>query len=110
MPVRFEALDGYWLLQLQDGRVILNGEDLCKKYDYTGMWGYRFLKGKPFFFFKHKGNQKVRLSYNGKQLPHLWYDFVGDNGGWTVFGNEVMVWFGAVRGDQWYYVEAGMYE
>jgi hypothetical protein len=110
MPVRFEALDGYWLLQLQDGRVILNGEDLRKKYDYTGMWGYRFLKGKPFFFFTHKGDQKVRLSYNGKELPHLWYDFVGDNGGWKVFGNEVMVWFGAVRGDQWYNVEAGMYE
>jgi hypothetical protein len=110
MPVRFEAADGYWLLQIEDGRVILNGEDLCKKFDYTGMWGYRFLKGKPFFFFTHKGDQNVRLSYNGKELLNLCYDFVGDNGGWTVYGNEVMVWFGATRGDHWYYVEAGIYE
>jgi hypothetical protein len=110
MPVHFESLDGNWLLQIDDGRVILNGKDLCKKYGYSRMWRYRSLKGKPFFFFTHKGDEKIRLSYNGKELPHLWYDFVGDNGGWKVFGNEVMVWFGAVRGDQWYYVEAGMYE
>jgi hypothetical protein len=110
MPVHFEAFDGSWLLQIDDGRVILNGEDLCKKYGYSRMWRYRFLKGKPFFFFTPKGDEKIRLSYNGKELPHLWYDFVGDNGGWKVFGNGVMVWFGAVRGDQWYYVEAGMYK
>lgn len=110
MPVRFEAADGFWLLQIEDGRVILNGEDLCKKYGYTGMWGYRFFKGKPLFFFTHKGDQKVRLSYNGKELLNPCYDFVGDNGGWTVYGNEAMVWFGATRGDQWYYVEAGIYE
>jgi hypothetical protein len=110
IPVRFEALDRYWLLQIEDGRVILNGEDLCKKYGHSRMWGYRFLKGKPFFFFTHKGDKKIRLSYDGKEIPHLWYDFVGDNGGWTVSGNEVMVWFGAVREDQWYYVEAGIYE
>ena len=110
IPIRFEGIDRYWLLQIEDGRVILNGEDLCKKYGYTGMWGYRFIKGKPFFFFTHKGDRKVRLSYNGKELLNLCYDFVGDNGGWTVYGNEVMVWFGATRGDQWYYVEAGIYE
>jgi hypothetical protein len=110
MPAHFEVLDGHGLLQIDDGRVILDGEDLCKKYGYSRMWGYRFLKGKPFFFFTQKGDGKIRLSYKGKELPHLWYNFVGDNGGWKVFGNEVMVWFGAVRGDQWYYVEAGMYE
>jgi len=27
-----------------------------------------------------------------------------------VFGNEVMMWFGAMRGNQWYYVEAGVYK
>jgi hypothetical protein len=110
MPVRFESIDGYWLLQIEDGRVILNGEDLCKKFGYSGMWGYRLLKGKPFFFFTQKGDRKFRLSFNGKELLNPCYDFVGDNGGWTAYGNEVMVWFGATRGDQWYYVEAGIYE
>jgi hypothetical protein len=110
MPVRFGAGEGYWLLQMEDGRVILNGEDLRKKYGYAGMWGYRFFKGKPFYFFSHKGDQKIKISYDGKEIPNLWYNFVGDNGGWTAFGNEVMVWFGAVRGNQWYYVEAGVYE
>jgi hypothetical protein len=110
MPVHFEAADGYWLLLSEDGRVIVSGEDLCKKYGYTGMWSYRFLNGKPFFFFRHKGDQKVRLSYNGKELLNPSYDYVGDNGGWTVYGNDVMVWFGATKGDQWYYVEAGTYE
>jgi len=110
MPVRFGAGEGYWLLQIEDGRVILNGEDLCKKNNHAGMWGYRFFKGKPFFFFSNKRDQKIKLSYDGKEIPNLWYNFVGDNGGWTTFGNEVMVWFGAMRGNQWYYVEAGMYE
>jgi hypothetical protein len=110
MPVHFEPLDGNWLLQIDDGRVIINGEDLGKKYGYHQMWLYRYLKGKPFFFFRNEGEEKIKLSFNGKELPHLWYDFVGDNGGWKIFGNEVMVWFGAMRGDQWYYVEAGIYE
>ena len=110
MPVRFGAGEGYWLLQIEDGRVILNGEDLCKKHNYGGMWEYRFIKGKPFFFFSQKGDQKIKLAYNGKEIPNVWYDFIGDNGGWTVFGNEVMMWFGAMRGNQWYYVEAGVYK
>jgi hypothetical protein len=62
------------------------------------------------FFFTHKGDKKFRISYNGKEIPHLWYDFVGDNGEWIVFGNDVMVWFGAMRDNQLYYVEAGIYE
>ena len=110
MPVHFEALDGQWLLQIDDGRVILDGADLCQKYGYSGMWKYRLLQGKPFFFFTRKGEEKIRLSYDGNALPHLWYDVVGDNGGWTILGNEVMVWFGAIRGDQVYYVEAGAYD
>lgn len=71
VPVRFGAGDGYWLLQTKDGRVILSGEDLRKKYDYAGMWEYRFLKGKPFFFFSQKGDKKIRLSYDGKEIPNL---------------------------------------
>jgi hypothetical protein len=110
MPVHFGPLDGNWLLQIDDGRVILNGEDLCKKYGYSRMWRYRFLKGKPFFFFTQKGDKEIRLSYSGKEVPDLWYDFVGYDGEWGDAGNGVMVWFGAMRGDQWYYVEAGMYE
>jgi hypothetical protein len=111
MPVNFQAINGSWLVQIEnDGSVILDGENLCKKYGYAGMWEYRLLKGKPFFFFSHQGEKKFRISYNGKELPDLWYDFIGDNGGWTVYGNEVMVWFAAMRGDQWYYVEAGTYE
>ncbi len=110
MPVHFREIGGSWILEIDDGRVILNGENLCKKYNYSGMWQYRSLKGKPFFFFTHKGDKKFRISYDGKEIPRLWYDFVGDNGGWTVFGNDVMVWFGAMRDKQLYYVEAGIYE
>jgi hypothetical protein len=111
MPVYFKTIDSKWLLQIRDvGRAILDGEDLCKKYGYSGMWKYRLLKGKPFFFFTHKGDKKFRISYDGKEIPGLWYDFIGDNGGWTVLGNDVMVWFSAMRGDQCYYVEAGIYE
>ena len=111
MPVYFQAIDDSWLLQIKnDGRVILDGEDLCAKFGYAGMWEYRLLKGKPFFFFSHREDKKFRISYNGKEIPDLWYDLIGDNGGWTVSGNEVMVWFAATRGDQWYYVETGMYE
>lgn len=110
MPVHFREIGGRWLLEIDDGRVILNGEDLCKKYNYSGMWLYRSLKGKPFFFFTHKGDKKFRISYNGKEIPSLWYDFVGDNGRWAVFGNDVMVWFAAMRDNQLYYIEAGIYE
>ena len=111
MPVYFHATDDRWLLQIRDdGRVILDGEDLCTKYNYAGMWEYRLLKGNPFFFFTHRGDKKFRISYKGKEIPDLWYDFIGDDGGWTVSGNEVMVWFAVMRGDQWYYVEAGIYK
>jgi hypothetical protein len=111
MPVYFQAIDGRWLLHIRnDGRVILDGEDLRTRYGYDGMWGYRLITGKPFFFFTHKGDKRFRISYEGKEIPDLWYDFIGDNGGWTVSGNEVMVWFAAMRGAHCYYVEAGVYE
>ena len=111
MPVYFQTQDNSWLLQIRnDGRVILDGEDLREKYGYAGMWKYRLLQGKAFFFFTHQGDKRFRISYNEKEIPGLWYDYIGDNGGWTVSGNEVMVWFAAMRGDQWYYVEAGIYE
>jgi hypothetical protein len=110
MPVHFREIGSRWLLEIDDGRVILNGENLCKKYNYSGMWKYRLLKGKPFFFFTHKGDKRFRISYNGKEIPSLWYDFIGDNGAWTILGNDVMVWFGAMRDNQLYYVEAGIYE
>jgi hypothetical protein len=55
MPVHFREIGGTWLLEVDDGRVILNGVDLCKKYNYSGMWLYRSLKGKPIFFFTYTG-------------------------------------------------------
>jgi hypothetical protein len=114
MPVHFRKTENKWFLEIdnnkEEGRIILNGEELQMKYNYSGMWQYYLLKDKPFFFFTRKGDKKYRMSYNEKEVPGVWYDFVGYNGAWGVKGNDIMIWFFAEREGQWYYVEAGIYK
>jgi hypothetical protein len=113
MPVHFSKIDESWLLEIFEhehkGRIIIDGEDVRQKYSCSGMWGYCSIKNKAFFFFTNKEDNKYRMSYNGKEVPDVWYDFVGYNGAWGVMRNDTMIWFYAMRGEQFYYVEAGIY-
>jgi hypothetical protein len=115
LPVYFKSFHGGWLLGITDyntpGRVIYNGEELWKKYNCEGIWEYTLLKGKPFFFFTKPGDKKIHMMYDGKEVPFVWYDYIGNNGflGGTE-ANDTMIWFFALRENQSFYVEAGIYE
>lgn len=117
MPIKFYQIGENWVLKIDQSfgwkfksRIIVNGEDLCKRFNYSGMWCYHSIKGKTFFIFSYHRDSKFRISYNGKEIPSLWYDYIGSNGTLDIQVYETMVDFDARRGKQRYYVEAGVYE
>jgi len=120
MPVKFYQIGENWVLKIDQShlcpelefksRIIVNGEDLCKRFNYSGMWCYHLIKGNPFFIFSYHRDAKFRISYNGREIPCLWYDYIGSNGTLDIQVYETMVVFDARRGKQRYYVEAGVYE
>ena len=121
MPIKFYQAGGKWVLQidqshfLKEGitykcRVILNGQDLCQKFNHANMWCYHLIGGKPFFIFTRHQDSKFRMSYNGKKIPLCWYDYIGSNGTMDIQVYDTMVCFDALRGNQRYYVEAGVFE
>lgn len=122
--IELQSYKESWVLEAE-GRVIINGKDLCKEKNYGAIERFCLIKGKPFYFFAYQkdmnwaaswpGIGKVRMFYNDEVLP-VWYDWVGvgrlNDGVGTepCLINENMICFFAQRGKQWYYVEAGIYK
>ncbi len=101
---------GHWVLEV-DGQVLVDGKSLNEELGYDEIFGWQFLGGRPFYFFK-KDNH-VGVSYGGQVLPYQYDEVVHyrccEPAAFNVAGNETMVWFHALRKGMWYYVEMGVY-
>ena len=112
MPLRsFTAWDGHWVLEVDD-HLIMDGQDLGEALGYDAAFGFTLIHGQPFYFYQQDG--KVRMSYGGRTLPHV-YDQVFHNQCCEAASHNVLtlgdvVLFHALWNGTWYFVEAGVYE
>jgi hypothetical protein len=112
MPLRsFTTWDGHWALEVDD-HLIIDGQDLGETLGYAAAFGFRLIRGQPFYFFEQGG--QVRISYAGETLPNT-YDQVFHNQCCEAsihnplnLGDTVL--FHALRDGTWYFVEAGLYD
>lgn len=102
---------GHWVLEVE-GQVIMDGRSLNQELGYDEIFGWRLLKGQPFYFFRK--NNRIGVSYAGQELPCQYDEVIHyrccEPAAFNVFGNEMMVWFHALRDGMWYYVEMGIYK
>ncbi|HYG57125.1 MAG TPA: hypothetical protein VD902_03555 [Symbiobacteriaceae bacterium] len=108
----FFIWDGRWALETVEGHLIVDGTDLNQTLGYDEIFGFHFLQGRPFYFFRQNG--QVRIAYDGQVLP-VHYERVPhygccDAAGFNPQPNGWMVRFFAVRDGQWWYVEVGKYD
>lgn len=105
------AWRGSWVLEV-DGTVLVDGKSLNKEKGYDEVFGWRLIKGEPFYFFR-KGSA-IGVSYAGQILPYSYDEVIHyrccEPAAFNVGGNDTMVWFHALRGGTYYYVEMGRYE
>lgn len=112
-PVRsFSIWEGRWVLETVEGILFVDGVNQNLALGYDEIFGYHFLQGKPFYFFKQDG--KVGISYDG-QAGSPRYDRVPHYGccDTTLFNPQANGWmisFFALRDGRWWYVEAGKYQ
>jgi len=112
MPLRsFTTWDDHWALDVDD-HLIIDGQDLGEALGYDAAFGFRLIRGEPFYFFEQGG--QVRISYGGQTLPNT-YDQVFHNQCCEAsmhnplnLGDTVL--FHALRDGTWYFVEAGVYD
>jgi len=88
--------------------VILNCEDLARKYNYGTVFYYQRVGGEPLFFF-HRG-KRIGLSYAGQEQFRT-YDAILHNppqelARYDIRFNDQRVWFYGYRGHHWYFVDA----
>ncbi len=105
------AWQGHWAFEVAE-QVILDGQSLGAQRGYDKVYGFRLLKGQPFFFFERGGI--VQVSYADVELDAA-YDEVAhykccSAGMFNPQGNEDMVWYWARHDGAWWYVEAGVYD
>lgn len=108
----FYIWEGRWVLETAEGILFVDGVNLNQDLGYDEIFGFHFLQGRPFYFFKQGG--KVGISYDGKASSPR-YDHVPHYGCCDAMGfnpqpNGWMVSFFALRDGHWWYVEAGEYQ
>ncbi|MGB9800785.1 MAG: hypothetical protein ACPLUL_11900 [Thermanaerothrix sp.] len=93
------------------GLIIQNGEVLNERYGYEEAFGFQWLNGKPFYFFQKSGwigicyhDQEIPLRYD--EIPHYRCCSAAELN--PVHAAQMVAFF-ARRGEQWYYVEAGLF-
>jgi len=94
------------------GEIFQDGVSLKDSNGYDQAFGFQLIKGKPFYFFQQ--NDKIRISYDGEQIPPEYdqinhYQCCSD----AELNPRVapnMVSFFAQRQGKWYYVEIGVFE
>jgi hypothetical protein len=104
------AWNDHWVLEVR-GQVVIDGKSLNNEKGYDEIFQWQLVNGQPFYFFK-KGN-RIGVSYAGQVLPYQYDEVIHyrccEPAMFNVGGNENMVWFHALRGGMWYYVEMGIY-
>ena len=112
LPVkRLLAWEGHWILEVA-GEAIVDGESLNEQLGVDEIFHFIIFHGKPLFFFEEDG--QVGISHGGEKLP-LAYDEVVhyqccEAAMFNVASNEHMIWFYALKGGMWHYVEIGIYK
>lgn len=102
----------HWVLEV-DGEVVWgDGWSLNEETGYDEIFGWRLLKGQPFYFFRE--GDRIGVYYAGQVLPYQYEEVIHyrccEPSAFNVAGNEAMVWFHALREGMWYYVEMGIYQ
>jgi hypothetical protein len=119
--------DNHWVLELAErkdvqknqevdsffrGKIYVDGKSLNELYGYEESYGFQTIHGRPFYFYKKDG--KIGISYDGTEIS-LNLDGVRHYG--CCSAGELnprmaqnMIAFFAWRGDQWYYIEIGVFE
>ena len=107
---RFTSHSGQWILEY-DNNLVVNGTNVGRSNGYSKVFCFSFIKDKPFYFFEKDG--KTRMSYDGRVLPNEYDEVIHyqccEPANFNVRANDNMVWFYALRGGFWYYVEAGVF-
>lgn len=119
MPIHAFASDqGHWYLEVS-GLLIRDGVMVNTQLDASEIFGFSLLNGKPFYFYR-QGDQ-VFISYDDVKVTPLsatttfepYNDVIHDQccepAMFNVSANSIMVWFYALKGGTWYYVELGIY-
>ena len=118
--------DNHWVLELAGekqvqtgqnftysflGEIFVDGKSLNELYGYDESFGFQTIHDRPFYFYKRNG--KIGVSYDGREIP-LGYDLVPHYGccsGGQLnprMAQNIVAFFG-VRGEQWNYVEIGVF-
>jgi hypothetical protein len=112
MPLRsFTTWDGHWALEVDD-HLIIDGQDIGQVLGYDAAFGFTRIREQSFYFFEQAG--QVQILYGAQVLPNAYE---------TVFHNQCCeasihnveagpdaVWFHALRGGTWYFVEVSLDE
>jgi hypothetical protein len=107
----FYAWNDKWILEMP-GSVVVNGEELNKKYGYEETFFFRIIDDRPIFFARTK--KGIQINFYGNLEPRV-YDRVihyecCEPGFFNPKSSETMIWFYAFRGGEPLYVEAGLFE
>ena len=94
------------------GEIFADGESLNERHGYDEAFSFQILDGKPFYFFDRGG--VTGFSYNGHEtefeytgIPHY---FCCSAGSFNPLPAEKMVAFYALKGEQYYYIELGVFD
>ncbi len=102
---------GHWVLEV-DGEVLVDGQSLNQKLGYDEIFGWRLLSGQPLYLFRK--DNRISVSYAGQVLPYQYDEVIHyqccEPAAFNVAGDEVIIWFHALRDGMWYYVEMGVYQ
>lgn len=101
----------HWALE-QDGRVVVDGEDLAARHQAERVYEFRVLDGRPLYFYDKDG--LTFMNFDGRDLHYNYDQVVYQNSGdLSVFNPGAsgrVMWFYALRDGLWYYVEAGIFD
>ncbi len=94
------------------GSIFVDGRSINNLQGYDESFGFQTIHGRPFYFYKKDG--KIGASYDGVEIPlklngipHYGCCSAGEMNPRMA---QNIVGFYAWRGDQWYYIEIGVFE
>lgn len=101
------AWQGNWVLEVK-GEVIIDGKSHNRERGHDEIFGWRMLGGEPFYFFRRQS--EIGIHYAAKDLLNRYSEVIHykccEPAAFNVQGNDRAVWFHALRGETWQYVEA----
>lgn len=109
----------HWVLEIYyidessgQGQVFKDGDFLNHSLNYQDVFGFQLLAGKPFYFFQREDG--LGYSYDGEEtsLPyeHILHYGCCSAASLNPIPAENMVAFFALIGDDWFYIELGVFE